>query len=95
MKKIFSFLVLLAGVASFTSCSDKDATYTAPTPLTISNANVLFGAGGGDGSIVTAAQSAVTATTDAQWISLSTNGGTVTVTAQPNASLEARSAKIV
>lgn len=95
MKKIFSFLVLLAGVASFTSCSDKDATYTAPAPLTISNANVLFGAGGGDGSIVTAAQSAVTATTDAQWISLSTNGGTVTVTAQPNTSLEGRSAKIV
>ena len=95
MKKIFSFLILLAGVASLTSCSEKDATYTAPTPLAVSKADVLFGAGGGDGSIVTAAQSAVTATTDAQWISLSTDGGTVAVTAQPNASLEARSAKIV
>lgn len=95
MKKIYSFLVLLAGVLALTACSEKDATYTAPASLPISKADVLFGAGGGDGSIVTAAQSAVTANTDAQWLDLAVNGGTVKVTAQPNVSLEGRSAKIV
>ena len=95
MKKIYSFLVLMVGIASFMSCSEKDATYSATEPLAITKSDVLFGAGGGDGSVVTASQSAVTATTDAAWLALSIDGGTVKVTAQPNVSLEARSAKIV
>ena len=95
MKKIFSFLVVLAGISSLMSCGEKDATYTVTEPLKVTSADVFFKADGGDGSIVTAAQSAVTATTEAAWIALAVNGNTVTVTAQPNASLEARSAKIV
>lgn len=95
MKKIFSFIVLLAGISALMSCSEKDATYTATEPLGITKADVFFGADGGDGTIVTAAQTTVTATSEASWIGLTVNGNTVTVTAQPNASLEGRSAKIV
>ncbi|MBQ9230334.1 MAG: hypothetical protein IJ190_04030 [Prevotella sp.] len=95
MKKILSFLLLLAGVTTFTSCSDNDATYSATDPLSITLADVLFGAGGGDGSIVANTTATLTATTNADWLSLAVNGNTVTVTSQPNTSLEARSAKIV
>ena len=94
MKKIFSFLMLLAGVTTFTSCSDDDASYSAPETLTITQANVLFGAGGGNGTIEANTASALTATTDAAWLALSANGSTIAVTAQPNTNLEDRSAKI-
>jgi len=95
MKKIISFLALFAGLTMFTACSDSDATYTATEPLNITQADVLFGAGGGDGSIVVNTSSSLTATTDASWINLNVNGNTVTATCQPNSSIEGRSAKIV
>lgn len=85
----------MAAITSLVSCSEKDATYDATAPLPITKADVLFGADGGDGSIVTNTLSAVSATTDAKWINLTVNGSTVIVTAEPNVSLEARSAKIV
>ena len=95
MKKILSFLVLLAGITSLMSCGEKDATYDGIAPLTITKADVLFSADGGEGSIAASTSAAVKATTDAKWITLSVNGSTVSVKAQPNVSLEARSAKIV
>lgn len=95
MKKIFSFLVLLTAMTMVTSCSNNDATYTAPEILPITVADVLFGAGGGDGSIVANTTSSLIATTNASWLTLTTNGNTVTVTSQANTSLEARSAKII
>ena len=64
MKKIFSFLVLLTGMTMVTSCSKNDATYTAPEILPITVADVLFGAGGGDGSIVANTTSSLIATTN-------------------------------
>lgn len=94
MKKIFCFLVLLAGITSIMSCGEDDATYDGIEALTITKADVLFGADGGEGSII-ASTSTVKAATDAKWITLSADGSTVTVKAQPNASMEARSAKIV
>lgn len=94
MKKIFSFLLLLAGVITITSCSNNDATYTAPESLAITQADVLFGAGGGDGTIVANTTSTLSAKTDASWLSFAVSGNTVTVTSQPNSSLEGRSAKI-
>ena len=51
MKKILSFIVLLAGVTMFTSCGEDDATYTAPIPLEVSDVNVLFESEGGTGTI--------------------------------------------
>lgn len=95
MKKIFSYVILLMGICSLMSCGEKDATYTATEPLGITTADVFFGADGGDGTIVTAAKTTVTATTEAPWVGLTVNGNVVSVKAQPNTSLEARSAKIV
>lgn len=95
MKKIFSLIVLLAGVITFTSCSDDDATYTPVTPLEVSSADVYFEALGGTGSIVVNTNGAVTAQTSSQWLTVSTSGNTVTVTAQENSTRDGRSAKIV
>lgn len=95
MKKIFSLIVLLTGIISMMSCSENDATYDSTEPLLITDADIIFTADGGDGSIVASTSSSIHAVTDAKWLSLATNGNTVTVSAQPNASLEARSAKIV
>lgn len=94
MKKILSFIVLLAGVISITSCSSDDATYQATPKLEVASANVLFEAEGGDGSIVVNSSSTVSATTDASWLSLSVQGNKVIVTADPNLTLEGRSALI-
>ena len=94
MKKILSFIVLLAGVTMFTSCGDDDATYQATPKLEIASADVLFEADGGDGSIVVNGSGTVTATTDASWLTLSVQGSQVIVTAQPNLTLDGRSAVI-
>jgi len=94
MKKILSFIVLLAGVISITSCSSDDATYQATPELEVASANVLFEAEGGDGSIVVNGSGTVTATTDASWLTLSVQGSQVIVTAQPNLTLDGRSAVI-
>lgn len=95
MKKILSFLVLLAGVTMFTSCSDDDATYTSVTPLGITSNDVCFEAEGGTGSITVEATGTVTAETTSKWIDISVNGNIVTVIAQGNPSIEGRSARIV
>jgi hypothetical protein len=94
MKKIISLVALLAGIVFVTSCSSDDASYV-PTPkLEIKSAQVLFDAEGGDGSIVLNTTGTVTATTDASWLSLAVQGNTVTVTANPNITLNGRSAVI-
>ena len=97
MKKIFSFIVLLAGVAMFTACGDDDATFTATPKLEVTDANVLFEADGGTGFVTVNSSSAVTATIPAEcdWLTLSVSGNKVTITAATNASLNGRSAKIV
>ena len=95
MKKIFSLIVLLAGVISFTSCGEDDATYTPVLPLEIASNDVYFEAAGGTGSIVVNATGTVTAETTSDWITLSVNGKTVTVTAKENTALDGRSARIV
>jgi len=94
MKKIFSYIVLLAAVTMFTACGNDDATYE-PTPkLEVASADVLFEADGGDGSVVVNASGTVSATTDASWLTLSVQGNKVAVKANPNLSLEGRSALI-
>ena len=94
MKKIFSYIVLLAAVTMLTACGNDDATYE-PTPkLEVASADVLFEADGGDGSVVVNASGTVSATTDASWLTLSVQGNKVAVKANPNLSLEGRSALI-
>ena len=95
MKKILSFIVLLAGVISFTSCGDDDATYTAIQKLEVSQADVMFAAEGGTGSITVNTSAAVTATAEGSWLTVAANGNQVTVTAPLNSSLDGRSAKII
>ncbi len=94
MKKIFSFIALLAGVISFTSCSSDDATYQATPKLEVTSADVLFEAAGGNGNVVVNASGAVTATTTANWLTLSVQGNNVVVSANPNITLEGRSGLI-
>ena len=88
MKKILSFIVLLAGVISFTSCGDDDATYTAIQKLEVSQADVMFAAEGGTGSITVNTSAAVTATAEGSWLTVAANGNQVTVTAPLNSSLD-------
>lgn len=96
MKKIFSFIALLAGVISFTSCSDDYPPMpdSASSFEIISN-DVYFEAAGGTGSIVVNTADAVTAETTSNWLTVSVNDKTITVTAQGNAAFDGRSALIV
>ena len=94
MKKILSFIVLLAGVISVTSCSDDDATYTAIAPIEVTSADVLFEPTGGTGSIVVNTSDVLSATSDSPWISVQVTGNTISVTAQENPSIDSRSANI-
>lgn len=95
MKKIFSLFALLAGVMTFTSCGEDDATYS-PTPaLEISDANVLFEAEGGTGTITVKGSGTVSAAVESgNWLTVDVNGNTVTATAPLNSSLSGRSATI-
>lgn len=94
MKKILSFIVLLAGVAMFTACGNDDATYNPVPSLEVSKADVLFEAEGGTGSITVNASSSLAVSVEGNWLTVSANGNTVSVVASPNASLDGRSAKI-
>ena len=74
MKKIFSFILLLAGVTMVTSCGEDDATYTPVEPLEIVSNNVLFETAGGTGTITVKGSEALTASTAAQWLAVSVSG---------------------
>ena len=95
MKKILSLIVLLAGVTMLMSCGDDDATYTSVPKLEVSQADVMFAAEGGTGSITVNTSAAVTATAEGSWLTVAANGNQVTVTAPLNSSLDGRSAKII
>lgn len=95
MKKIFSLVVLLASVLMFTSCGKDDASYTTTPKLDVAQSDVLFEAEGGTGTITINNASAVTATTESTWLTVSANGNVVTATASLNPSLDGRSATIV
>lgn len=94
MKRIYSFIALIAAVALFTACGSDDASYKATPTLDIASADVLFEAEGGDGYITANTTSELTATTESNWVTLSVVGNVVTVTADPNLSLDGRSAVI-
>lgn len=94
MKKILSIIVTIAAVTMFTACGSDDASYQATPVLEVSASDVLFEADGGDGYINLNTNSAVSAVTDASWLTLSVVGNVVTVTANPNLSLDGRSAVI-
>ena len=88
-------MILLAGVISFTSCSDDDPTYTAPAELSLKSADAFFEAAGGTGSIVVNSAESITATSNAEWLKAAVNGNTVTLTVAANDKLEGRSTNVV
>ena len=94
MKRIYSFIALIAAVALFTACGSDDASYNATPTLDIESADVLFEAEGGDGYITANTTSELTATTESNWVTLTVTGNVVTVTADPNITLDGRSAVI-
>ena len=94
MKRIYSIIALIAAVAMFTACGSDDASYKATPTLDIASADVLFEAEGGDGYITANTTSELTATTESNWVTLTVTGNVVTVTADPNITLDGRSAVI-
>lgn len=99
MKKIFGLIVLLAGVISFTSCSREESVFqelygASAHKLEITSSDVFFEHDGGAGSIVVNTTEDLTATTDAQWLTLSVVGNKVTVEAEPNTKLDGRSGTV-
>lgn len=95
MKKLLSFMILLAGVISFTSCSDDNPTYTAPAQLSLQRADAFFEAAGGTGSIVVNGSETITATSDANWVAVAVSGNIVNLTVAANNNLENRSANVL
>lgn len=95
MKKLLSIMLLLAGVISFTSCGDDDITYTAPAQLSLKSADAFYEAAGGTGSIVVNSNESITATSNADWLSVSVSGNTVNLTVSANDKLEGRSTNVV
>lgn len=95
MKKLLSIMILLAGVISFTSCSNDDITYTAPAQLSLKSADAFYEAAGGTGSIVVNSNESITATSNADWLTVSVSGNTVNLTVAANVRLEGRSTNVV
>ncbi len=88
-------MILLAGIVSITACSDDDPTYTAPAQLALKSADAFFEAAGGTGSIVVNTAESITATSNADWLTASVSGNTVTLTVAANDKLEGRSTNVV
>ena len=95
MKKILSLVMLLAGVTMFTACGDDDTTYTAPAKLAIKSADAFYEAAGGTGTIVVSSSEAITATSEASWLTVSVAGQTITLNVSANDKLEGRSTNVV
>lgn len=95
MKKILSFMILLAGVISITSCGDDNFAYNAAEPIEIETSDVVFDAVGGEGYIQVNEAGAITAETTSSWLQIAVEGQRVKVTASVNTSLSGRSASIV
>ncbi len=98
MKKIFSFIVLLAGVAMFTACSDNDTEnpYARVSTISVEKAEVYFDANGGTGSIQVSSPTAVSVSVPAEfpWVTASASGNTINLSVAPSTTIEGRSAQL-
>ncbi len=98
MKKIFSLIVLLAGVTMFTACSDNDTEnpYAHEPSIIVEKAEVYFDANGGTGSIQVSSPTAVSVSVPAEfpWVTASASGNTINLSVAPSTTIEGRSAQL-
>ena len=92
MKKIFSLLIMtlclfLAG------CSDNENNSNIPE-LGIESSEVIFGAGGGEGSITVVVPN-VTAKADKDWFTVSVSGNVIKVVASENRDVNGRTGQVI
>lgn len=86
----------IAAVLAFTSCEKEGFVYTPAVPqVEIIESAMIFDANGGTGSVSFTAKGSCNVSCTSSWCSASVSGNTLTVTAQPNSSLEGRAATIV
>lgn len=95
MNKIYSFLLLCAGVIAFSSCSDDtDNPYDTPATITIVKSNVSFEARGGEGVIQFTSTSTPTVTSTKSWCEAKVVADSVIVTVPQNNTISDRSAMV-
>ena len=97
MKKILSFIVLLAGVAGFTSCSEDSTSnpYAHESSIKIIKADDLsFTSGGGAGNIVFQANGDVTVSSSKDWATAIVDADTVKISVSDNVDKSDRTALI-
>lgn len=83
-------------LAGFTACSeDEDWGVDGESLIHVTESNVLFQAGAGNGTVVFDAAGQVTVETDREWCTATVNGNTVNVSVTENGNLEGRSSQLV
>lgn len=96
MKKIYNLLLILACLFCITSCGNDDYDYKAPESLSVEKADLYFSSAQGTGSIEVASNNnmPLTATSSAEWCTVSVSGNTVTATVTDNFGMESRAGQI-
>lgn len=93
MKKLYSLLMLLTMCVAFIGCSDDNDDATEQT-LQVISSTPEFEVNGGTSTIEFSSAFPVTATSSAEWCTVTVNGNTATLTVSANPRIESRSAVI-
>ena len=96
MKKLLYVFATVLAFAAFTACDDGEGDVIAygNQDLKVLSAELIMSPDGGSNTIVVETSGTVTATTDAQWLSLVVNGKNIVATAGPYSGNETRYAKV-
>lgn len=94
MKKIYSILSIVALMCLFMACSDDERTYESPAKIIIKSADLVFSPIGGTNFIETDTKEVLEATTTSKWLTVSVEGSSVKLIAEPNEDLQTRTAII-
>ncbi len=88
---------LLEGALSACSSDDSEDiydSYTRKSEMSVTSANVIFDAGGGEGTITVEAPGDISISYNATWYTATTNGHTINVKSNLNDNLDSRSSQI-